>query len=336
MRSDVDVSVVICHHVGTLVYDAVKSVQTSTDIQSYEIIVMTSDDELAAKGIPGCLTFNHDGLPAAKRNAGVRIAKGKYIAFFDDDVTVDPLCLYHLKNGIKDDVAMTYGRLWNMEHRNRFDEAGGYLTSTGFIWSRAGQNDIDDGQYSKDELIFSGKSASCMIRADVYKKLGGMDEDFGILGEESDLSWRVWLSGQTVMYTPQATGFHAFNTKFKPKEKHYTNERVFFNGCHNYITMLIKNLEAKNLWRILPIHLTIWFSAGVVMIITGKVKQGVSVLKGLVFVIRNLKSILEKRRRVQSDRQVSDDDIWPYIFRRTNMLYYVNRFYRYIVGGLHG
>lgn len=335
-NSSTEISVIVCHHTGGLLYDFLESVTKSENVK-YEVIVLTSSDELASTGIKNCLVFHHTGLPAEKRNAGARLARGKYLAFFDDDVTIDPLCLYHLKDGIKDDVVMTYGRLWNMERRNRFDEAGSFLTSTGFLWSRAGQNDIDNGQYSKDEYVLAGKSASCMILASTYKKLEGMDEDFGILGEETDLSWRVWLSGKKVLYTPQATGFHAFNCpKIKPVLKFYTNERVFFNGSRNYLTMLIKNMEVKNLWRILPIHTTIWFFAGLALIITGKVKQGTSVWRGLLYVVRNLKMILEKRRRTQIDRKVSDRELWPMVFRRPPRGYYIQRFTRYIVNQLHG
>lgn len=330
----VDISVVVCHHVGDLLYGFLTSLSTSTDV-SYEVIVMTSNEELSMQGIKNCLVFHHTGLPAAKRNAGARIARGKYLAFFDDDVTIDPLCLYHLKDGIKGDVAMTYGRLWNMERTNRFDEAGGYLTWTGFIWSRAGQNDIDNGQYSKDELIFAGKSASCMIRKDVFKKVGGFDEDFGILGEESDLSWRVWLQGYQVMYTPQATGLHAFNTKFKPKDKHYTNSRVFFNGPKNYLTMLTKNLGTEHLW-IIPIHFSIWFIVAFVMIITGKMIQGFHVLKGLLSYLTNMSVILSKRNIIQERRQILESNLWTIIHRQTPGGYYRTRILRYITLGLHG
>lgn len=331
----VDISIVVCHHVGTLLDGFIESVALSENVD-YEVIVMTSNEELSLKGIKNCLVFHHTGLPATKRNAGARIARGKYLAFFDDDVTIDPLCLYHLKDGIKDKVAMTYGRLWNMEHRNRFDEAGGYLTWTGFIWSRAGQNDIDNGQYSKDELIFSGKSASCMIRKDVFKKVGGFDESFGILGEESDLSWRVWLSGKQVLYTPQATGYHAFGTKFKPKEKFYTNKRVYFNGCRNYTVMLIKNLEVKNLLKILPIHILIWFFAGVGMFFVGRFTASWNIFCGLGYVLKNIIHISKKRSIIQSKRVICDNELLPLIKRNIGVSYYTNRFLRYLSTGLHG
>jgi len=335
-----EISVIVCHHKGDFIYKFVNSVKESINV-TYEIIVITSDDELALKGIPGCLVINNYGGPAEKRNVGARLAKGKYLGFFDDDVEIEKNCLAELSCWLIYDTGMVYGKLHNAEYQERFDEAGGFLTKTGFIWSRAGQNDVDKGQWDtpskSNSEIFSGKSASCMIRADLFHKIGGFDEDFWILGEESDLAWRVWLSGHKVCFNSHAKGIHYFNTKWKPANEFYTSKRVHFNGCRNYITMLIKNLEAHNLWKILPIHCLIWFTVAIAMLFTGKAIQGVNILKGLVYVLCNLKAILRKREAVQSKRVRSDRDIWPYIFRASPPRgYYSNRVKRYLKIGLHG
>jgi len=336
-KSKPEVSIIVCHHLGDFIYKFVESVKAST-FTDYEIIVITSDEKLATNGIKGCVTFHSTAMPAEKRNIGSRLAKGKYLAFFDDDVEVTQDCLYFLRQAFDKykKIGMVYGKLYNMEHRNRFDEAGGFITSTGFIWSRAGQNEIDRGQYDEPELIFSGKSASCMIRRDVFEKIGGFDDDFEILGEESDLSWRVWLSGFHVLWEPNSVAYHAFNTKFKPAEKFYTSKRVQYNGCRNYITMLVKNLEWRNLWKMLIIQYLVWTYAAIAMIITGKANQGLNILKGLGYTLRKASYILEKRKKIQERRVVSDKDIWPNIFRRTPAGYYRQRFIRYLKIGLHG
>jgi len=80
----VEISVITCHHKGDLIYKFVESVKSST-FSSYEIIVITSDDDLALKGIPGCIVFNGPQMPDEKRNIGARVATGKYLAIFDDD-----------------------------------------------------------------------------------------------------------------------------------------------------------------------------------------------------------------------------------------------------------
>lgn len=336
LRVKPDISVIVCAHNQGFIHKFVESVKRSVGV-NYEIIVVSSDDALTEKGIPDCIVINGPPMPAAKRNKGARIAKGKYLAFFDDDVEINPDCLAMLLASlIETKAGMAYGKLYKADEPTRFDEAGGYLTSTGFIWSRAGQNIFDEGQFDNIELIFAGKSASCMIEKRLFDKLEGFDEDFGILAEESDLSWRLWLSGRAVIFSPLATGIHYFGTKFKPVKDYYTSSRVHYNGCRNYLVMLIKNLEAKNLWKIIPIHVCVWLVSAFLMILTGKFLAGWNILKGLIYPIKNLKSILRKRRKVQNNRVRSDDELRPLIFRSPGRSYYTERFRRYIRIGLHG
>lgn len=337
MSTKPDVSIITCHHRGDFIYKFVESVKKSFGV-NYEIIIMTSDEKLALNGIPHCWVHYHEGLPAAKRNAGVRMAAAQCIAFFDDDVEIGPDCLYELRKTLlfSNNIGMVYGKLYKADEPTRLDEAGGYLTSSGFIWSRAGQNIIDEGQFSELQSILAGKSASCMTTKRFFNMAGGFDEDFGILGEETDLSWRIWLKGYCVLFCPSAIGIHYFNTKWKPANEYYTSKRVHYNGCRNYITMLIKNLEAKNLWTILPKHILIWFFAGCAMLITGKLHQGWNILMGIGYIIKNLKHIIGKRSQIQSRRSVNDDDIWPEIFRSPPRGYYLGRIRRYISIGLHG
>ena len=276
-------------------------------------------------------------MPAAKRNMGARIARGKYLAFFDDDVEIEALCLSTFQSCMESTKAgMLFGKLHKADEQDRFDEAGGYLTSTGFIWSRAGQNIIDTGQFNEIEPIFAGKSASCIIEARLFHRIGEFDEDFEILAEETDLAWRVWLSGHQVLFCPQAVGIHWFNCKKKDTKVYYTKSRVFRNGCRNYLVLLIKNLEAHNLCRILPIHVLIWLMVDVTMIGTGKFGEGVNIFKGLWYVVRNLPYILRKRRKVQANRVITDEQSWPFIFRAPKWSYYSERLGRYLRTNLHG
>ena len=329
-----EISVIVCDHKADFIYKCVESIQKSVEV-TYEIIIITSHKGLYKLGIQDCIVKYHPGMPAAKRNYGVKFSKASLIAFFDDDVEIDPKCLVSLKGGLYPSVGMTYGKLWNMEHRDRFDEAGGFMTWTGFIWSRAAQNDKDTGQFDKEAYILAGKSASCMVKKEVFNKVGGFDESFGILGEETDLSWRIWLSGKYVLYAPGATGYHAFNTKFKPPEKHYTSDRVHFNGCRNYLTMLIKNLGKEHLW-IISVHMMIWFFAGLAMIGTLKIREGGNILRGIAYVLSHLSLIRKKRRLIQSERVINERNIWEIIHKSSPRGYYTQRFFRYILSAMHG
>lgn len=275
-------------------------------------------------------------MPAAKRNMAARVARGKYLAIFDDDTEIRPGCIEEMVRLIESntEIAMVYAKCLKFDEPHRFDEAGGFLTWSGFIWSRAEQNIEDTGQYDKPEPIFAGKSAACLVKRVIWEKLDGMDEDFGILGEESDISWRMWLAGYEVWWCPKAVALHKFNTPLKPVDKHYTSSRVHFNGPCNYLTMLLKNLGGEHLWIIL-IHLLVWFTASIAMIGTGKVKQGWNILRGIGSFIWNVPSILRKRERIQSHRE-SEKRVWTCVSRTPKFSYYTYRFWRYISSCLHG
>lgn len=324
------ISAILCHHKGNFIFDAVESVKKSKE--PHEIIVVTSDENLE---IEGCRMLYSKEMTAHKRNIGVHIAQGRYIAFFDDDVIVDKDCLTNLKMELSHPyTGMVFGKCLNMENPEILDEAGGFLTWTGFIWARASVGK-DLGQFNKTEPIFAGKSANCMIKKSVFWRVGGFDRSFGILGEESDLAWRVWLSGQEVWYVPGAVCLHAFNTRFKPKD-FYTHDRVYFNGCRNYLNMLSANLEVFNAFRIVPIHFCVWCIAGLGMILSGKFGAGLGIFKGLMYYLSNFPKLIQKRQHIKFIRNFKDKQLHRIIFKNPSPLYYIKRLLRYWQIGLHG
>ena len=329
------ISVIICHHMGSLILNCLESIKKSNRVE-YEIIVVTSDKSIEKFELADRTVYSPYG-PAYKRNIGYRFASGDSIAFFDDDTELDCDSLYHLQKILNkdDNTGMVFGKLLNMERRNRFDEAGSFLTPTGFLYARAESGIIDKGQFEEVCPVLSGKSAACMIKRKVFWKCGMFDASFEILGEETDLSWRVWLMGYQVLYVPQSITFHAFNTKFKPMN-FYSLERIYFNGCKNYLIMLIKNLDSKNLKIALFFQYSVWILSAIGMFITGKFKAGNYILKALWYVFNRKESILEMRKEVQKKRVKPDKELFKFIMKWPPIKYYFNRFTRYIKVGLHG
>lgn len=327
------ISVIICHHKGELIHKAVSSFMNSLEVE-FEIIIASSVPNFS---IPMTQTIYVEGGPAHKRNVASRYAKGDYLAFYDDDVEVTPYSLFYQITFLQQKIycAMTFGKLLNMEFQSKYDEAGSYLTSTGFLWSRAESGVEDVGQFEQAVPILAGKSASCMIDKKVFFEVGGFDASYEILGEETDLAWRTWLAGYTVQYVPQSVTYHAFNTRFKPAD-FYIPRRVYFNGCRNYLSMLFTNLSYPRLAVPLIIQLIVWTAAGVGMMLTGKHEAGINIFKGLWYFFYHMPSLLRKRAVVQRSRKISDAELLPIILRNPSVSYYVKRFFHYIKTGRHG
>jgi len=326
------ISCIVCHHQGDWIERVIRSLRQSKGVE-FEIIVVTSQRDLSFEADR---TFYLPGEPAAKRNLGVSHTSGEFLAFFDDDVEVDPCCLLSLSRALEPkEVGMVFGKTLNMEFRNRFDEAGSYLTWTGFLWARAEGGIEDRGQYERTEPVLSGKSASCMIKRKVFSAIGGFDPWYGILAEETDLAWRVWLIGQQVLYVPSAVAWHAFNTSYKSRDS-YHPKRIYYNGCRNYIAMLVTHLELPNVIRILPLHISAWILLALGMGIRGNLTASRYIFSGLLAVPRCWKRISQRRGFSQSLRVKSDQDLFRFVLKKPGASYFLRRMFRYFSLGLHG
>ena len=327
------VSVVLCHHRGDFVDRAVETLIGSRGATP-EIIVVTSE---LGRTFENAKTVYHDGGPSEKRNIGFKYCSNQFIAFFDDDVEVDRDCLYELCRSIdKPDVGMTYGKTYNMERRRNFDGAGSFLTSTGFLWAREESGILDEGQYDVEEPVFAGKGACMMLKRKVFSEVGYFDAYYGILAEETDISWKCWLAGYKVMYVPKAILYHAFNTRFKPWNYFYTHKRVYFHGSRNYLVMLTKCLEWQNVLLMVPQTMGMWFMAGAGMFLGKKWKAGWLIWCGIGAYFIDLPIILDKRRRTQALRKVSDKILFRSIMRNPGWSYFFKRVVNYWKTGIHG
>lgn len=341
VETDPEIGVVICHHTGRLVNDAIQSVLCSKGYFQPKVVVVTSD-KTYLKDCPyedKVTLVYEEGGPAHKRNVGtVRFTKSEYVVYLDDDATVGPYSIsnfyqfmdHHRKCGI------AFGKIYKMDRRNVFDDCGSWLTWTGFLWARAQNNQEDTGQYDKAVLCLSSKSAFCMVRRDSFLKAGMFDATYYILGEETDLSWRIGLQGKECWYVPSAVAWHAFDTPLKPKQDYYTLERIHFHGSKNYIQMLITNLGLWRLLCVIPIHLFAWFAAAVSFMVKGDSKRCWLILRGIFWNFTHLPAILAKRRKVQQSRVVNDKVLLLGAEYRPPVRYYTDRFRRYVTQAIHG
>ena len=279
------------------------------------------------------------GGPAHKRNYGVLHGGGvqsPYIAFVDDDAELSPDCLYEFVQWMEEhpQCGMAFGRIYNAERRRELDDAGSFLTFTGFLWARA-NNQLDTGQYTTPCRVLASKSATCMVRLSAFKQVGGFDEDYYILAEDSLLAYTLWLVGWECWYVPSATSWHWFNTSMKPKEQYYTTYRIFFLGARNYTWMLLSCLGLLRLLLILPIHVSIWHLAALGFFLKQDYQRGWFILKG-VWSGLLLGKAYHKRQRIQATRLRTDRELFQHTFAFPPFSYYTSRISRYLSQAIHG
>lgn len=105
-------------------------------------------------------------------------------------------------------------KLHSYRERDKFEyagAAGGYIDRFGYPFCRGRvlkRLETDHGQYDVPEDVFWATGACLMVRSEVYRRLGGLDERFFAHMEEIDLCWRMQLEGYHVTVVPQSVVYH--------------------------------------------------------------------------------------------------------------------------------
>ena len=79
---------------------------------------------------------------------------------------------------------------------------------TGAVVDRIQDGEVDHGQHDAVRDVFVAPGACMLIRADLWRELGGFDAGIVAMGEDLDLSWRSQVAGSRVVVAPDARVRH--------------------------------------------------------------------------------------------------------------------------------
>jgi len=105
-------------------------------------------------------------------------------------------------------------KLLSYAQRDTFEyagAAGGLVDRYGYPFCRGRvmqKIEKDQGQYDVPAEVLWASGACLMVRASVWKALGGLDERFFAHMEEIDLCWRMQLRGWKVNIVPESFVYH--------------------------------------------------------------------------------------------------------------------------------
>lgn len=178
---------------------ALKSI-FNQEFVDYEVIVVNdgssdgTEEYLKTLTMPKfkCVRQDNNG-PAAARNAGIELSRGKYIAFTDDDCIVPPNWLSSFKYIFESNgVDLIGGAVQNSNKKNIYSEVSQHITN--FFVEYLNQE-------SKSSTFLTSNNIA--YRADFLKKVGGFDERFRKAGgEERALNWKIICNGGKSVYAP--------------------------------------------------------------------------------------------------------------------------------------
>lgn len=315
------VSVIIINWNGGEVFkDCLKSL-SKIDYKNWELIVVDNgstdgSDKLVESGewrVGSKLIHNNKNAGFAKaNNQGIEFTKGKYILLLNNDTKVEPDFLSKLVGRMENDnsLGVIQPKIFLMDKKGYLDNAGSFLTWIGFL-DHWGFMQKDGLEFNQEKEIFSAKGACMLIRKKIIDKVGLFDEDFFSYFEESDFCWRVHLLGYKVIFYPQARIYHKVGFTIKRLNVLDIN----FHYYKNRVCSLIKNLDGKNLFIILPLHLVISFGISGIFLLMMQPRNALMVISSLFWNLCNLSQTLKKRKIIQKMRLVKDKDFFKHLMQ---------------------
>jgi GT2 family glycosyltransferase len=319
-RADVDVSIIIPHYLGDVLSDCLKHIFAANPGPSVEVIVV--DDQPRVDGSIACAraafpsirivkTSDRHGFGAAC-NAGLLIARGKYVAILNNDALVAPDWLEPLiaAGEANPEVGVFQAKIRSHQHPERFDysgAAGGMMDLLGFPFAFGRMFDAieeDRGQYDVPRDIFWAVGTGMFIRRSCLEATGAFDEAFYMHMEEIDLCWRMRLAGFRVRSCPKSVIYHRNGFTLKPGSfrKAYLNHR-------NNVVLLLKNLPWSRVAWVLPLRVLLLAALALFGLMRRDWKHPLAAALGVTCVGVRALSILRRRAIARRVRRVPDSDV---------------------------
>ena len=230
-------------------------------------------------------------------NAGIKASRAEYVALLNNDTEVDPDWLEALVRAADSypGAGSFASKLVDFDDRHILDGAGDVLRRSGLPY-RLGHGEPDRGQYDEASLVFGACAGGALYRRSMLDEIGLFDEDFFANCEDGDLSFRAQLAGYRCLYVPGSVVYHMGSATFGKRSP--TATRL---GTRNSLCMLVKNLPAPLVPRLLPFAVAGQLAR---LIVTASTSTLRAHLEGLAGALLLLPLMLRKRREIQKRRRV--------------------------------
>ncbi len=181
-------------------------------------------------------------------NRALMQVEADYYILLNSDIEVTENWLTPLLKLMDDhpEVAVCMPKIRSFHNREYFEyagAAGGFIDKFGYPFCRGRilkHIEKDEGQYDTTREVFWATGACMMVRTEVFRQLGGLDEDFFAHMEEIDFCWRAKRLGYKVMCCPASLVYHVGGGTLPNN----TPRKLFLNYRNN-LYMLYKNVGPK-------------------------------------------------------------------------------------------
>ena len=245
----------------------------------------------------------------AAANEVLRLVEGDsgFFCFCHDDVALDHDAIRMLVEELYRSNAGVVGpKLVSWEDPGLLQTVGLGLDRFGEIDSIIEPGEYDQEQHDRVRDVFVLPSACLLVRADLFRTLGGFDPAISFHGDDVDLCWRVHLSGARVVVAPQARARHREELEVRRPELHHDLLRA------RHRVRSVMTLTGGSRLPLRSLEMVVLTVAELVVgAFTGRLGEAWSSVRAMIGLVPRLPAVLSRRGAIAKLRQVGDAEILP-------------------------
>ena len=244
---------------------------------------------------------------AGANNFALRDLSTPYVALLNNDAAAEPRWLASLVEALEQtkEAGFAASKMLYYDRADVIDRCG-----DGYTWAGTGLlrgRNEPAGHYSRREWVFGACAGAALYRTSMLNDIGLFNEEFFLLYEDVDLSFRAQLKGYKCLYVPEALVYH----KGSGSLVHDSSISVYY-GHRNLEWVYIHNMPTLLILRTIFPHILYNIAAFCYFVMHGR---GLGYLKAKRDAVIRFKGALKKRRQIQGSRKVDDSYIWSLLDR---------------------
>ena len=233
-------------------------------------------------------------------NQALKHVEAEYYVLLNSDIEVTENWIEPVIELMESDenIAACQPKLLSYHEKNKFEyagAAGGYIDKYGYPFCRGRLFDTleeDKGQYDDTVELFWATGACMFVRAEIFNRFKGLDDDFFAHMEEIDFCWRMKNHGYRIMYCPKSKVYHIGGGTL-PKN----NARKTYYNFRNNFALLYKNIPDHRIIPVYTVRLFLDFIASLKFLAEGGFRNFAAVTKAHFAFYGKLRKFKKKRKK---------------------------------------
>ncbi len=254
---------------------------------------------------------------SAANNRAIQTVNTAYVALLNNDAVPHPSWLQALVDGLDENprAGCAASKMLLYDQRHMIDRAGDGYTRAGAALMRGRGSSA--GEFDRCEPVFGACAGAALYRTSMFADIGLFDEDFFLLYEDVDLSFRAQLGGYQCVYVPDAIVYHKGSTSIvrdSPLSVYY--------GHRNIEWVYLKNMPSPLVARTIVPHIMYGVMALIFFVTKGR---GRPFVRAKLSLLSNIRVLLKKRRESMSRKRVDDTYIWGLLEKEKLLTRWIRR-----------